>query len=690
MSTSPQHPTAEQQGIVDAVIHGNHVAVTAMPGSGKSTVAYEIVRQCSDKNIVMIMFNRSLCDSTTNHLSQMNLPEDKCVKAFTFHGLVGSILGETCHNDRRIVQLLPMLKTRSHAGWNMSGFSVLIIDEMQDVRPGFFQVITFLIQVVCRNRERLRIVLLGDPHQLLYHFYNHNRADARFLTLGHQLFQNVNHRAWMRMKLTRSFRSTPAIARVLNALVPNHHMVPRECPTGYPPVDMYLVDIYKDPKKYIGHVIDGYKPEDIMILCSSLNERSAVKHIVRRLALDGVPVYVSRSGKLSDTNTNTMVSTVDGKVCVKTLCASKGLQAKLVIVVNRDPIFSGMNNSLYVGLSRSFHKLVIFHDVTTTSWDEVRQLSDAVDNDASTLRIHIGTGIAIPSVSADTKLVRKPCKTIYTDSMFSFVDPSLLIPLESQIRVDDIHTAFDGADEYSSGFDVKSSDGLYTNTTNLVGDAMLLALEFMYTGQIPSKVDILQSSTDPCLRRLYTRGMCIVNMMRNDESSMTSDMVLMLQGFAFFAIGLDSLVGFCEKVFQIDRVDFIMKPLVVNRFIRMSQSMLSCIQPNKMNRVPFGIRKSKKVDDMRIVSCVTLCNGRSLFQFMHRPSTDTDDVLSVALTMAVHGVTTAIIANGHTGEVKRIHLDSIVHKSFLQQAICAATSIEMDVGDTEFIRKFAL
>jgi superfamily I DNA/RNA helicase len=200
------HLTTEQQVIIDDVKSGQHVSVTALPGSGKSRVAYELIRQCTeDTSILLIMYNRSLCDATTEHIKQLDISLDRKVKAFTFHGLASSLTGTACHNDRQIVEVL---SSKSQSKWSMDDFTLLIIDEGQDTRPGFMKLIHYMLQSACVNRNRLRIVLLGDPRQLLYGFYSHNRADARFLSLGHILLRPVNKRNWEQRKLTRSFRST--------------------------------------------------------------------------------------------------------------------------------------------------------------------------------------------------------------------------------------------------------------------------------------------------------------------------------------------------------------------------------------------------------------------------------------------------------------------------------------------------
>ena len=76
--------TEEQQCIIDDVKAGHHVSVTATPGSGKSKVAYELIRQCTDDlSVVALMYNRSLCDATTEQIKLLDI--EKTGKSRRFH-----------------------------------------------------------------------------------------------------------------------------------------------------------------------------------------------------------------------------------------------------------------------------------------------------------------------------------------------------------------------------------------------------------------------------------------------------------------------------------------------------------------------------------------------------------------------------------------------------------------------------
>lgn len=688
--------TQEQQDIVTDVLQNRHVSVTALPGSGKSSVANEIVKQCTDDDtIVMIMFNRSLCDETNHAIQSMELNTRK-VKAYTFHGLVGSLLNDTCLDDRSMSMMLP--KINAVSDWSMQDFTILIVDEVQDMRPTFFELIRVLVRRICQKRHELRIVLLGDPNQLLYDFYNYNKADSRFLTLGQYLLADTNKFEWSSRKLSQSFRSTPAVANFINAISPDQQqMIPRTC-ESFEPVDLYIVDVYKDPTKYIPTVVQSYLPEEIMILCPSLNERSPAKAIVRTLTNIGIPVYVQRSGSLMDTNTSTTVSLTDGRVDVKTYHAAKGLQRKLVIVINNKPLFSSMQNSTFVSISRSVEKLVIFHDMNCTSWEDLERLSSSLHMNTKMLRIHITPSTHIPyatrSITNEEMNQPKPSKTHNVDTMFSYIDPSILSPLFSFIQQQIVLPNFPSSDKYSSLFDTKCRDGLHRNMTRVVNNAIHMAIMYQYTHQLPVGIHRLQRHLpNRYSHQLYLRGMEFMDMKLHyvaDPWAMENT-ILKLQAFAMFSLAVDSEVGFEEQLTYIENFGFIMQPEVVNRFMRISQTLEKYIPfVEGITKIERPSRRSIHGSDWKINHCPTIHNKQILVNMVHHPATNDETILSTSVSMACLSITNGIIINIHTGAVTYVTSQSETHREFLKECVRACSLIQEDLSDEIFIKTHKL
>jgi superfamily I DNA/RNA helicase len=174
-----------------------------------------------------------------------------------------------------------------------------------------------------------------------------------------------------------------------------------------------------------------------MILCSSLNEFSPAKQIVHTLVKHGIPVHVSRSGRLSDVSPPTLVPLSTGRVRVKTFCAAKGLEAKLVIVLHHKSMFQKIENSLYVALTRSSEQLVIFQEASTTTHSDIEQLSMNVQ-ESPNIQIHVHR--TLPVTNPPEQNEDRPTQRILVDGMFNYVDPLFLLNLEKRLSVSTVDT----------------------------------------------------------------------------------------------------------------------------------------------------------------------------------------------------------------------------------------------------------
>ena len=677
--------TTEQQCIIDDVKSGRHVSVTALPGSGKSRVAYELIRQCtSDESVVLLMYNRSLCESTTEHIQQLDIDPNRKVKAFTFHGLASSLTGTVCHNDR---QIMDVLTSQSHPKWHMDDFTLLIIDEGQDTRPGFMQLVHYMLQSACANRERVRIVLLGDPRQLLYGFYSHNRADSRFLSLGHVLLRPVNKQDWNQRKLTRSFRSTQPVTNFLNALIPGHNMITGGN-TG-PPVTLDVCNVRTfEPASKIVRIVSKYRPEDVMVLCSSLSATSPARKLVRNLVRHGIPVHVQRSGTLRDNGPVAMASR-QGRVQFKTFCASKGLEAKLVIVLNTRSLFQGMENSLYVALSRSMEELVIFQDVGPTSMEEIHTLRTKLTHaDLSVVTNKHSKCKPVCRVLATTA-PDVPLQTKYfVETLFQYVDPELLKPIERMVQSTSLDAAslFDDDEAYARLFDITTENGQCVNVRNIVTAAIRLAVEYFRTHQIPKLVLDLKRSRDPYVARLYKRGMLVLRMHLPHvvDPWDIRQLYMKLQSFAMFSTAIDAFSSFEEKIADLSDFGFIMQPMIICRVRRLCDQMQKYVPETS---TPFSVRTCLQTEFAKIYSTPTLCSSACIYSMLHKPGTDIDDILCMAIHVAAHGLEYGYMSNIYTGSLTQVFMPKHEHTVFIDKVIHARESCEEDLDDAGFIRR---
>jgi hypothetical protein len=686
--------TDEQQQIIDDVIQGQHVSVTALPGSGKSMVAYELIRQSvSDTSVILIMYNRSLADATASNLKRLDLDPSRTVKAFTFHGLASSLSGTVCHNDRDIANAITALNSAaSPPAWHMDDFSLLIIDEAQDMRPDFMRLVHYMIQTACRERKRLRVVVLGDPKQLLYGFYKHKRADARFLTLSHVLLATINDRGWKQRQLTCSFRSTQQVASVLNALIPAHAMVPGG-PTDGPPVSVVLCDYWNAEKTAMKliRLVSEYNPEDVMILCGSLNSRSPAKPMVKALVRHGFPVHVQRSGDLRDVVPVSATSSA-GKVCFKTFHASKGLEAKLVIVLYRGSIFQPLPNSVYVAITRSTERLVVFQNVKASSLEEVNSLPKI----GSSNLIVSSYGAVQPTLvssrdgvgASDTKV-----RIEDVEKIFEYLDPDLLVQLETQIQTTYLNSGcsvFDDEKVYTRLFDVRTGDGRSINVADILWSTMTLATQYFRTRKLPAVVLKLGKSSDPAILLLYQKGQQVLRMSVPFVADpwAIEHLDMKLQAFAMFAVALDACTTFGEKIGQLTHFDFSMASPLVRRVHRILEQMQKYIPAL---HTPFGAHRTRKVSPkLAVKSSPTLVSPACVFNLIHRPVTELEDLLSMALHLCIQGLDYGYVSNVYTGELIMVHLPTVEHRKFVDNALMARDSCVDDLADPQFILKHCL
>ena len=679
--------TTEQQSVIDDVKAGNHVSVTALPGSGKSRVAYELIRQCTeDTSVVLIMYNRSLCESTTEHIKRLDIDPSRKVKAFTFHGLASSLTGSVCHNDRQIQEVL---KTKNESKWHMEDFTLLIIDEGQDMRPGFMQLIHYLIQSACIHGSRLRIVLLGDPRQLLYGFYAHNRADARFLSLGHVLLRPVNKRTWKQRNLTRSFRSTNSVTNFLNVLIPGHNMVSNG-QEGVP-VTLDLCNLRSfEPATKIINAVSNFRPEDFMVLCSSLSATSPARKLVRMLVRHGIPVHVQRSGNLRD-NGPVATASRHGRIQFKTFCASKGLEAKLVIVLNDRSLFKGMENSLYVALSRSMEQLIIFQNTGPVSMEEIDALRNRLmpaDLSVVTNRYSKCRPLCRPLSAAIGTNIQQT--KYFVETLFQYVDPELLTPIEKMVQRTSLDsTTFDDEEIYAQLFDIKTETDQCINVRSIVTTAIRLAVEYFRTKQIPKVILDLHRSRDPYVARLFARGMLVLrmNLPHVSDPWNIQQTFMKLQAFAMFSTAIDAFSSFDEKIADLSDFGFIMHPLIIKRVSMLLHHMKKYIPETQTS---FSRRETLRTGTATIYSTPTLKSTACVYSMLHKPDTDIDDVLCMAVHVAVHGLEYGYLTNVYTGSLTQVHIPSSDHTTFLCKVIQARESCEDDLDDTGFIRRHRL
>ena len=677
-------PTAEQQQVIDDVLHGQHVSVTALPGSGKSRVAYELLRQCTDTHVVLIMYNRSLCDATTEHIQRLGLDPARTIRAFTFHSLVSSITQSACHNDCHLNDVICNdTIANTTVSWYLDVMTLLIVDEAQDIRPLFIRLLHQLIRR-CTQRARLRVVFLGDPRQLLYGFYNHGRADKRFLTLAPLLLRDINARTWTERCLTCSFRSTPQVTNVLNAMVPLHHMVSGK--VAGPPVTFHICNVRSlEPASMIVQLLSTYQPADVLILCSTLGPTSAARAVVRTLVQHRIPVHVQRSGRLRNDDTD-LHSSMSGRVQVKTFCAAKGLEAKLVVVINDRNLVYQMENSVYVALSRSTHQLVVFQDRSGVSMEELRSFCPTLGR--SDLSVFTQSKSPCHLVRPVQSLDRRPQTHFRSEMMFDYVNPACLAQLREYVQcVATEHVFAESAEAFVRVLHVPTVSGHTVYVRTILTSAILLAVEYQRTHRLPARVYALARCADPVVNDLFVTAMSIVDMRLFFVADAwdVRHLFLKLPAFAMLATALDALASFEENLSLLDDFGFMLYPCVVDR-VRWLLDQLQLHMVDTTRPVyPF---QTRVFGETTLHGDPFLVSAFCVIGVINKPSSEPEDHLTLALDLVIADVEYGYLCNLHTGVVTQVYMAQAQHCAFARDVLSLRATTENELDDPAFLETY--
>ncbi len=619
----------EQATILDKIEEGCCTTTRAYPGSGKTTLFEQVVLAFPTRNIIAISYNKELVKATNkliqNSLLRNNRSLDTvCIK--TYHGLLSSLVKYSVHNELLFGEALQYMNfTQLGKQWKFRRFDMLVIDESQDLRKSYLFFIIKLILYVCADRSKLSIHLLGDEKQLLYDFYPINKADARFLLHAEEILSSLfPNRPWYHAVLPISFRATPQIANVVNALVPSRHMVSGNQTSRITNwVTLYIADVYTDAAQIVYDIIKKGGVSNYgktVILCSSLNESSVAVRIVDLLVANGIPVHVERSGALAEGikgSNDDEKDSMQNKVCVKTFCGTKGLQAQRVIMINAIELLSEefVNNPRYVALTRACEMCYIIQNAHYTS------------------QAQIDTLIANPNIrQRDLRIIQKrPIKpelskrrsqeqqgTLYSknalscNTLFAFIDVehlgALLQHIDHQVIIEGLGEATNVIEvteeeeddekehvapcsDYVADMTKSFDNGVtYVNVVNICSVALKLALEFAFSKRIPVCVmqilTKLGTDTDPKTQTMRTLIYDAINVLDSKpilgETNMHDFVLQNLTQFGSLAVVCDAFQGYREYLHAIANFGFLQESHVTMRFEMLYESMQQILEEHNI------------------------------------------------------------------------------------------------------------
>ena len=356
----------EQKRIIDISCGEDNCIVDAVAGSGKTTTLLGIADAQQDKNLLAVLYNRSLKDETRIRISKQNLSN---LEIQTYHALARKYYSKTVQNDTGITEVLKrnLPPIRKLPSWKR-----IIVDEVQDMNPLYFYLIIKLITDL--HNPDLRITVMGDRFQSIYNYIG---ADPRFLTLANDLYSPRHISGnWQNTTLSTTYRCSPNICSFINeGLLGYTRMIPANPDEQSPPVH-YIYGSPFDAKdvliQYIKTLLSlGHTYNDFFVLATSVKVKgrdTPVRLLENTLVSNNIPVYVPNEEDKG--NTNSEENPANDKIVITTFHQSKGLERKIVIMYNFDSSYyenkdfdkDFLASPLYVALTRAQKYLFVVHD----------------------------------------------------------------------------------------------------------------------------------------------------------------------------------------------------------------------------------------------------------------------------------------------------------------------------------------
>ena len=743
--TSPNNrvpqPSNEQQQIIDDVMNKVNVVGMACPGSGKTTLAMQIAASLPpERKVLLLTYNRALADTTSMRVRELHrdMVEDGKIPSrfgvYTYHGLLSSLSRQVVNNDVSFFECIESLEEcvpEPHK-WRLADFDLLIMDEAQDMRPLFWKLVKFLVTKVCHKPDDLNVMVVGDVNQMLYDFYADNSADTRFMTQASVLFGNVNTKPWVFRTLSTSFRLTTPIAKFVNTVFAlTTPIQPRPNSIDAPPVILMVADVYKDTASLVASLLRQYDPQDVFILCPSLNERSPAVPLVNMLLSMGVHVHVGRSGTISDSCPQTLLSLTNQKVQTKTFHAGKGLESKCVVVINNKPLINPkLDCANFVAMTRSSEKLIIVQSYRHVTMSILNQL--AVQLDDRTIDIRVYRKPPAQVTLRKERIVDEFCP----NDMFAFVDVCQLVPLlplftvntiregitpcfssnnDEDHEMDTILLVAEYQEQQISNYartlvhSTRLSNGtnINTNVLGIVGNSLKIALNYLFTGRLPKIVYklLMNHNNDTSLGRLTREAIKNIKTVREVGDDNVTFLQRRLPAFASISTCIDAITGYKEKLAVVNNFSFILQSAVFDRLERGVHNVQTLLERHRNGSVMFeagiesrvSVRQASNEENadeevkkiyLRGIAPI-LVPDELIINLVHKPTVGSTDFLETILMGDVAVVKEVYLVNLYDGAVFDVKL-KVDYGTLMLKSIEAKTAEATKLSDREFTRKFTL
>lgn len=350
--------SSEQQNVINYVNENKSVIIDAVAGSGKTTTILKIAKALPNKYILQITYNAHLKLEVKEKVYNENIEN---LEIHTYHSLC--LKYYKCFKDEQIKNVIDFdVKPKK----TIPNFSIIVIDEIQDMRSMYYNLILKFINDLGNN---IPIIIAGDKYQGIYEFSD---ADTRFLTLGEQIYLND----FVRQDFKISYRVTPQVATFLNKhIIGYDRIISGNTNPNNETIKYIICDKNNDNtirfiiNEIIKKIKNGYKPSDFFILSYSVKHNDFLKRIENILTQMKIYVYYENSDEEKTPDSKL----IDNKLVFTTIHCSKGRERKFVFFDGFDNSFDHFckkskknpkvcSSELYVALTRSSQEIYLIHN----------------------------------------------------------------------------------------------------------------------------------------------------------------------------------------------------------------------------------------------------------------------------------------------------------------------------------------
>lgn len=351
----------EQQHIYELLLENYNVIVEAVAGTGKTTTVLGCASKQPDKKILQVTYNKALRKDVQDNAVAHDIHN---IQIHTFHSLAKKYYLRSGYTDKEIRKALQCNEAPMKP---IQGFDMLVIDEVQDMTPLYYQL---MVKFITDYGKPIQMLILGDKKQSLYDFKG---SDERFLTKAASIWAPLPFltKSFQRAEMHISYRITKPMAGFVNKTLLGEERM--EAVREGKPVDYICHSSYNINNiiQYeIKNALDtGYSPGDIFILAASIKGKNKAVSEIENLLVNemNVPCYIpnQESDQIDERVANR-------KVVFSTFHSVKGRGRKLVFLLGCDnSYFIFYNrvsdkticpNTIYVGATRGSERLYLFEE----------------------------------------------------------------------------------------------------------------------------------------------------------------------------------------------------------------------------------------------------------------------------------------------------------------------------------------